>query len=184
MMSWPGIWMHLPPGVELHAVVHAADIVAFDPPHRERRRAMATAVVERDDLAAGAAIEHDRLLQDGAGQLLAVDQFVIPGRDVPGIVAERFRRRVMTPLLVAKIAILPCCRSSSRSSGGCRENPNSLDTLYRHDGQSRGWNGGTGSCFARSSSMAALAPPPACSAIPNRVSVLQCNGWKAISACG
>jgi hypothetical protein len=60
-------------------------MVAFDPAHRERRGAMATAVVEGDDLAAGAAIDHDRALQNRAGQLRAVDQLVIPGRDVPGI---------------------------------------------------------------------------------------------------
>src|SRR4029079_17673896 len=71
--------------IELHAVVHASDIVAFDPAHRERRRAMATAVVERGDFAAGASVNNDRPLQNGAGQLVAVDQFVIPGRNVPGI---------------------------------------------------------------------------------------------------
>ena len=71
--------------IELHAVVHASDIVAFDPAHRERCRTMATAVVQRDDFAAGSSVNNDRPLQNGPGQLLAVDQFVIPGRNVPGI---------------------------------------------------------------------------------------------------
>ena len=46
---------------------------------------MATAIVERNDFSARAPIEHDRPLQNGAGELPAVDQFVIPGRDIPGI---------------------------------------------------------------------------------------------------
>jgi hypothetical protein len=74
--------------VELHAVIHAPDIVALDAAHRERRRAMATAIVERDDFAARAPIQHDRPLQQHARQLGAVDQFVIPGRDIPGISQE------------------------------------------------------------------------------------------------
>jgi hypothetical protein len=46
---------------------------------------MATAVVERHDFSAGAAIEHDRPLQNCPRQLPAVDQFMIPGSNVPGI---------------------------------------------------------------------------------------------------
>ena len=87
-------------GLELHAVIHAADVVALDPAHRERRGAMATAIVERDHLAARAAIDHDRPLQDRAGELFAVDQFVIPGRDVPGIAKKDSVIRHDTP---------PCC---------------------------------------------------------------------------
>src|SRR6185437_7457913 len=75
-------------GLELHAVIHAADVVAFDPPHRQRRGAVAAAIIERDDPAAGAAIDHDRLLQNRAGEFRAVDQLVIPGRDIPAIAKE------------------------------------------------------------------------------------------------
>jgi hypothetical protein len=49
---------------------------------------MATAIVERNDFSARAPIEHDRPLQNGAGELPTVDQFVIPGRDIPGISQE------------------------------------------------------------------------------------------------
>ena len=46
---------------------------------------MATAIVEGHDFSALAPIEHDGPLQNRAGQLLAVDQFVIPAGNVPGI---------------------------------------------------------------------------------------------------
>ena len=74
--------------VELHAVVHAADAVALDAPHRQRRAAMTAAVVHRDDPAAFALVEDDRLVEDGAGELGAVDQLVVPGRDVPAVLQE------------------------------------------------------------------------------------------------
>src|SRR5262249_34151454 len=75
-------------GSELHAVIHAPDIVAFDAAHRQRRRAMTAAIIQRHDFAAGAAIEHDRFFENCARELLAVDQLVIPGRDIPGIVEK------------------------------------------------------------------------------------------------
>jgi hypothetical protein len=77
--------MHFPGRIELHAVVHASYIVAFDPTHRERGRAMATAVVEGYNFSARASIDHDGPLQNRPGELVAVDQFVIPGSNVPGI---------------------------------------------------------------------------------------------------
>src|SRR4051812_47147928 len=74
--------------LELEPVVHAADVVAFAPAVGELGAAMAAAIVERDDAAAVAAIEHDRLLEDGAGEEFAVDQLVIPRRDVPAVLQK------------------------------------------------------------------------------------------------
>src|SRR5687768_11937670 len=135
---------------------------------------MATAVVEGDDLAALAAVHHNRPLQDGTGQLPAVDQFVVPGRDVPGVAKKDS---------VIGHGIPPCCLvrfsfsfvSSSMASAPVRISGLSGHTVPAH-GQLPGWIGAIGSCFAKWFSMAALALPRACSAIPNPASVLQCSG--------
>ena len=63
-MSWPGIWMHLPRGIELQAVVHAADAIAFAPAQRQRGAAVAAAIPQRDHLAALALVEQHPLFQD------------------------------------------------------------------------------------------------------------------------
>jgi hypothetical protein len=78
-----------PPGrLVLHAVVHAADAVAFDATHRQRRAPVAAAVLQRDHLAALALVEDDRPFEDRAGQLGAVDQLVVPGGHVPAVLQE------------------------------------------------------------------------------------------------
>jgi hypothetical protein len=69
--------------IELEAVVHAAHAVALEPAVRELRAAVRAAVVERHDLAAFAAVDHHRLLEDGAREQPAVDQLVVPRRDIP-----------------------------------------------------------------------------------------------------
>jgi hypothetical protein len=77
--------------VVLEAVVHAAQAVAFAPAVRELRAAMRAAVVERHRAAAVALVEHHRLLEERALEELAVDQLVVPGRDVPRVHEETLR---------------------------------------------------------------------------------------------
>jgi len=74
--------------VELEPVIHAADIVAFHSPVGKLGPAVAAAVVERHHPSAVAFVEKDRGFQDGARQELAVDELVVPGRDVPGVRKE------------------------------------------------------------------------------------------------
>jgi hypothetical protein len=75
-------------GVVLHAVIHAAQTVPFDAPHRKGRAAMAAAIIERDVLAAFAAEQDHGFFQYGSRQFPAVDQLVIPGRHVPAILEK------------------------------------------------------------------------------------------------
>ena len=50
--------------LELEAVIHAADVVAFAPAEGQRRLPMAAPVFEHDDFAATGAIEQQRLVDD------------------------------------------------------------------------------------------------------------------------
>ena len=53
--------------------------------HVQGREPVRAAVLKGGDIAVGLAIENDRLLHDRAGQQLAVDEIVRPGRHVPGV---------------------------------------------------------------------------------------------------
>ena len=89
----PGNLHALARRVEFQPVVHAAHAVALDAAVGEQRAAMAAAVVERHRLAGIALVQHDRLVEDGAREQLAVDQLVVPGRDVPAVHEEGFGGR-------------------------------------------------------------------------------------------
>ncbi len=70
--------------VELQAVVHAAQVVAFEPPVRQGGEAMAAFVRQRGQ-AGGGAVEDDGLVDDRARDDLAQPELVVPGRDIPAI---------------------------------------------------------------------------------------------------
>src|SRR6185437_4318155 len=111
--------------IELHAMVHAADVVALDAAHRQRRRPVAAAVVQRDDPSALAAIQQNRTFQDRARESRAVDQFMIPGRHVPAIPQkDAVCRHDISPIVFGNVF---------RSVLYCRlgqENPFSLDIPF------------------------------------------------------
>jgi hypothetical protein len=77
--------------VELEPVVHAADVVALHAPVGELGAAVAAPVVQRNHPAAVALVEQHRLLQDRAREQLAVDQLVVPRRDVPAVLQKGLR---------------------------------------------------------------------------------------------
>ena len=70
---------------ELQPVIHAAQRIALEAAERQRREAMRAAILKRHDAAVGRAIQHQRLVDDGAGVDAARLDLVRPGRDVPGI---------------------------------------------------------------------------------------------------
>src|SRR5258708_6652433 len=162
--------------------MHAADVVTLDAAHRQGCSAMTTAVVERDHLAALTAIHHDGLLKDNSGEFFAVDQFVVPGRDVPAIAKKDSVVRHDTPPCGVK-RFSYVFVSSSMAPAPVRISGFPGHTVPAH-GQLQAWTGAIGSCFARSCSMAALAPPRAYSAIPNPPSVLRCSDWRPILVSG
>src|SRR5258708_20146444 len=71
--------------VELEAVVHAAQVVAFAPAVGELGAAMAAAVVERHHPAAIPPIEDHRLIEQRARQKPPVDHLLIPPPDLPAV---------------------------------------------------------------------------------------------------
>src|SRR6185437_2335694 len=132
---------------------------------------MAAAIVKRNDFAARAAIKHDRPFQNGARQLLAVDQLVIPRRDVPGIV----EKDSVVVHVTLPVGLFPIVRSTAPagewdlSGHTVQLDGQSLRRAlsFRLSSGYPSWIGATGSCFVRWSSMAASAPPPARLVIPN-----------------
>ena len=63
----------------------AAERIALQPAHGQRREAVGAAILKRDNAAVGGAIQHQRLVDDRAGVDAARLDLVRPGRDVPGI---------------------------------------------------------------------------------------------------
>src|SRR5437763_6414569 len=86
---------------------------------------MATAVVQRDDFAARTSVNNDRPLQNGPGQLLAVDQFVIPGRNVPGVAQKNSVLRHHTLRIRGTLSFY-----SFLIHWRCRGNRNFLEALF------------------------------------------------------
>ena len=75
-----------PRGRELEAVVHAAQVIAFATPQRQRREAVAAAVLERHQSAVLAAVDDDRLVGD-ADRVQAIPlEVVVPAGDIPAVV--------------------------------------------------------------------------------------------------
>jgi hypothetical protein len=75
-------------GIELQPVVHAAHAVALAPSQVQRHAAMAAAVTQRHHLAALGLVQQHAFFQDGARQHLAVQEFVVPGGDVPAVLQK------------------------------------------------------------------------------------------------
>jgi hypothetical protein len=99
--------------------------------------------------------QHDGPLQNRAGQLRAVDQFMIPGRDVPGIAEKNSIVRQIPSLFRAT----PFSSMPSLRHGRLRENRNFLDIFYQCEiGRI---DAGSGVVLAGLSSMAGSAPPHA-----------------------
>src|SRR5580700_256113 len=72
--------------VVFQAVIRALDAVAADDlAHAQRRKAMRAAVLDRGHAAIGLAIEHDRLVHDGARHQLPIANAVGPCRHIPRI---------------------------------------------------------------------------------------------------
>ena len=72
---------------EAQPMVAAAQLVAFEPAHRQRQVAVAAAIFQRDRCAVFAAIEHDRLVQQQPRERLA-RHLGCTGGDVPGAAQE------------------------------------------------------------------------------------------------
>ena len=75
--GWRDRWLHrhldaVSGGIELQAVIAALQRVARNRAARQRRGAVAAAILERGGFAAGAAIEHDILADDPARDRLAL----------------------------------------------------------------------------------------------------------------
>ena len=79
--------------LEAQAVVHAADRVPLAPPHRQRRMTVRAAVAQGHWRAVLAAIEQQRLVEQGARQQRVAQQFVVPGGHVP-TVPDPHRKRL------------------------------------------------------------------------------------------
>src|SRR5437764_7339554 len=76
------------------------------------------------------AIDHHGPFENSAGELPAVDQFVIPSRDIPGIAQkDSVIRHAVPPSRVLRTALLLCHLLGHRHFGGY---PDSLDTPSRH----------------------------------------------------
>ncbi|MEJ2655314.1 MAG: hypothetical protein P8Z69_08445 [Acidihalobacter sp.] len=73
--------------VEFQAVVAAHEIVAVELAHRQRQQAVPAGVLQRDDVAISATIEHQLLVAQGSFADFVLD-FVVPGSGVPGILGE------------------------------------------------------------------------------------------------
>ena len=74
-------------GVELQAVIVAAYAVALEAALRQRRATVAAAVLERNQLTVGLAVDHDRDAADRAGEALGRD-LMVPSDDIPGVSNE------------------------------------------------------------------------------------------------
>ena len=74
-----------PVGRELQPVIHAAQVVALEPAHRERRETVAATILERRQPAVGGAVKRDRLIDDGTRVDGARRELGQPAGDVPGI---------------------------------------------------------------------------------------------------
>jgi hypothetical protein len=71
--------------VESQAVIHAPHAISFLAPERQRRCAVTAAVLHHYRSAVHGAIHDDRLAQDRSFEECVVENFVIPGDDVPRI---------------------------------------------------------------------------------------------------
>src|SRR4029079_4837872 len=82
-------------------MVHAADAIALDAALGQLRPAVRAAIVQRDDLAALAAVEHDRLAEDPPLEQLAVHDLMVPAAHVPAILEEHRTSPVAAARLMA-----------------------------------------------------------------------------------
>src|ERR1044072_7833795 len=71
--------------IELKAVIQAADRIAFEPAVREQGASMRAAIVQDRDLAALAPEQQQMVAEQRARNEAAIDQLVIPRRDIPAI---------------------------------------------------------------------------------------------------
>ncbi len=74
-----------PVGCELQPVIHAAQVVTFQPAHREGRETVAATILKRRQPAIGGAVKREGLIDDGTGVDGARRELGRPAGDVPGI---------------------------------------------------------------------------------------------------
>jgi hypothetical protein len=70
-------------------MISAHDLVALGLAHRERQLAMPAGILQRSDLAIGAAVKDDVLAADLPGSKFAADDLLTPGCGVPRIEREK-----------------------------------------------------------------------------------------------
>ena len=174
-------------GSELHAVIHAADIVALDAAHRQG--------APHDGSSDRQARRPFRLRRDRARS--ASPEWCAPASCRRSVrdsrprrtrnYRERYRRRSCHPPACdcQFPSLLRDWRGQVRSVRRSLAAEAGFDWTHCPAGWTiERWIGAIGSYFARWSSTAASARPRACWGIPSRASVLRCSGWKPIWACG
>jgi hypothetical protein len=104
-------------------MIGALDMIAVDDlAHVEWREPMRATVLERGDLTVRFAVEHDRLLHDGAADQLPLGKIVGPGGDVPGVA----QIGAADHLLLAVGELEPCCARHRVLSVCCVGDQNTL----------------------------------------------------------